>query len=327
MRKFLSPFPSFVLGCLCWVIGLSTACSNDVSSAEEVTVGGIAGSVSDQTTGEPVAAVNVTLSPGGKSTVTGSDGSFSFVDLAPGYYTIDICKERYNPNNRSVNVVAGKSTEAHLTIERIPAIVTANRTELDFGSDYWVTSLSFNIVNNHPINLEWEVSCSNREWIKNILPFKGSLAHGQTGTIIVQIDREKLPEGDNKTMLVLTTTGVGSTEITVKAVGVAKKTATLNTLEPTSIAASSATVNGEIVDSGYPIYSERGFVYSESQMPTVEQTIQRLTVPVTSVREFSSKIVGLTLGKTYYVRAYAVNPVGVAYSSNVVSFSTEEELP
>ena len=129
MRKFLSPFPCFVLGCLCWVIGLSTACSNDVSSAEEVTIGGIAGSVSDQTTGEPVATVNVTLSPGGKSTITSSDGSFSFVDLAPRYYTIDIRKEGYNPNSRMVEVVAGRQSPAHLVIERIPAIVTVNHNE------------------------------------------------------------------------------------------------------------------------------------------------------------------------------------------------------
>ena len=312
-----------------FIIGLLLgSCSSDAAIDEEPTVGSIAGSVSDQTTGEPVATVNVTLTPGGKSTVTGSDGSFSFIDLSPDAYTIDIRKEGYKDNSRSVDVNAGKSTEAHLTIERIPATVTADRTELDFGSDYWVISLSFNIVNNHPKNLEWEVvPSSNCGWIKNILPVKGSLAHGQTGTIIVQIDRESLQDGNNKTVLVLTTTGVGSTEITVKAVGVAKKTAALNTLEPISIAASSATVNGEIVDSGYPIYSERGFVYSELQMPTVEQTIQRLTVPVTSVREFSSKVVGLTLGKTYYVRAYAVNPVGIAYSSNQVSFTTVAVAP
>lgn len=300
------------------------SCSSD--STEEVNTGGIAGSVSDRTTGEPVATVNVTLSPGGKSTVTGNDGSFSFVDLEPDDYTIDIRKEGYKDNSRAVDVVVGQSTEAHLTIERIPAIVTADRTELDFGSDYGVTSLSFNIVNNYYANLEWEI-VSSCGWIKNILPPKGSLSHGQTGTIIVQIDREDLQDGDNKTVLVLTTTGVGSTEITIKAVGVAKKTATLNTLETTAIAASSAMLNGEIVDLGYPTYTERGFVYSELQMPTVEQTIQRLTVPITNDGKFSSKVVGLTLGKTYYVRAYAVNPVGVAYSSNQVSFTTVAVAP
>lgn len=326
MRKSSSPITRFLLSILWLSVSLCAGCSSSDPAIEEEPFGGIAGSVSDQTTGEPVATVNVTLSPGGKSTVTGNDGSFSFVDLKPGAYMIDIRKEGYDPNSRSVDVVAGKSTEAHLTIERVPAIVTADRTELDFGSDYGVTSLSFNIVNNYYTDLEWEIvaSCG---WIKNILPLKGSLAHGQTGTIIVQIDRENLQDGDNKTVLVLTTAGVGGREITVKAVGVAKKTAALNTLEPTSIAASSATVNGEIIDSGYPTYTERGFVYSESQMPTIDQTIQKLTVPITNDSKFSAKVVGLTLGKTYYVRAYAVNPVGIAYSSNQVSFTTVAVAP
>lgn len=271
----------------CCLLGL-WGCSSD--STEEANTGNIAGSVSDQTTGEPVATVSVTLSPGGKSTVTGSDGSFSFVDLEPEDYTIDIRKEGYNPNSSRIRVTAGQQSQAHLLIERIPAIVTADRTELDFGSDCGVMLLSFNIVNNYYANLEWEV-VSSCGWIKNILPPKGSLSHGQTGTIVVQIGREGLQDGDNKTVLVLTTTGVGSTEITVKAVGVAKKIATLNTLETTAIAASSAMVNGEIVDLGYLTYTECGFVYSELQMPMVEQTIQRLTVPITNDGKFSSKVV------------------------------------
>lgn len=51
------------------------ACSKD---SVETLPGRIAGSVSDKTTGEPVATVNVSLSPGGQSTVTGNDGTFSF---------------------------------------------------------------------------------------------------------------------------------------------------------------------------------------------------------------------------------------------------------
>ena len=48
------------------------ACSTDEIS------GSIAGSVSDRTTGDPVSAVSVTIKPGGASTVTGSDGAFTF---------------------------------------------------------------------------------------------------------------------------------------------------------------------------------------------------------------------------------------------------------
>lgn len=108
-------------------------CASDEN--EEVSLGSIAGSVSDRTTGEPVATVNVTLTPGGRSTVTGSDGSFSFTELEPQEYTVSISKENYNPNTSKVQVKTGEPTQAHLLIERIPAAITADRSLLDFGED------------------------------------------------------------------------------------------------------------------------------------------------------------------------------------------------
>lgn len=298
---------------------LCTACADDIQ--EEVTVGRISGVVSDKNTGEPVATVSAVLSPGGNSTVTGSDGSFEFVDLSPGEYTVNINKEGYKSNDKVVTVAANQTTQAHLLIERIPAVITADRTELDFGKDYGVNTLSFNIVNNNYEKLSWEM-VNNCGWITDVSPKSGSLAYGKTGTIIVKIDRDLLADGNNTTVLVLSTEGVGSTEITVKAYGQAKKKAVLNTLEVSSITATTAVLTGEIVDDGYPKYYERGIVYSEQSMPTVEQTLQRLTATMTDDNTYSCQAVGLTLGKTYYVRAYAVNEVGVAYSSNQVSFTT-----
>ena len=298
---------------------LCTACADDIQ--EEVTVGRISGVVSDKNTGEPVATVSAVLSPGGNSTVTGSDGSFEFVDLSPGEYTVNINKEGYKSNDKVVTVAANQTTQAHLLIERIPAVITADRTELDFGKDYGVNTLSFNIVNNNYEKLSWEM-VNNCGWITDVSPKSGSLDYGKTGTIIVKIDRDLLADGNNTTVLVLSTEGVGSTEITVKAYGQAKKKAVLNTLEVSSITATTAVLTGEIVDDGYPKYYERGIVYSEQSMPTVEQTLQRLTATMTDDNTYSCQAVGLTLGKTYYVRAYAVNEVGVAYSSNQVSFTT-----
>ncbi len=298
---------------------LFVACADDIN--EEVTIGKISGVVSDKTTGEPVATVSAVLSPGGNSTVTGSDGSFEFVDLSPGEYTININKEGYKDNSKAVTVTAGQTTQAHLLIERIPAVITADRTELDFGDSYSVNTLSFNIVNNNYEKLSWEM-VNNCGWITDVSPKSGTLAHGKTGTIIVKINRDLLADGENTTVLVLSTEGVGSTEITVKAYGTARVKATLNTLEASSVTASTATLSGEIISGGYPQYHERGIVLGEQPMPTVEQTLQRLTATITNDKTYSCQAVGLTLGKTYYVRAYAVNEVGTAYSSNQVSFTT-----
>lgn len=300
---------------------LSSSC---VESVDEglVSKGGITGSVSDQTTGDPVSTVNVVLSPGGRSTVTGSDGSFEFTELDAGNYMLTIKKEGYNPNTKEVEVVDGRMTQAFLLIERIPSVVTADRNELDFGSSYGVNTLSFNIVNNDYETLEWEI-VNNCGWIESVTPMSGKLAHGKTGTIIVKINRDLLSDGENIAVLVLSTVGRGSTEVTVKATGVTKKTATLNTLDVSNITATTACFNGEIVYEGYPQYTERGFVYSEQAMPTVENTIARLTATITDSHKYACSVYGLELGKTYYVRAYAVNDIGTAYSSNQVSFITQ----
>ena len=299
------------------------SCSSD--STEEVNTGGIAGSVSDQTTGEPVATVNVTLSPGGKSTVTGNDGSFSFVDLEPDDYTIDIRKEGYNPNSSRIRVAAGQRSQAHLLIERIPAIVTADREELDFGENAGVNTLSFGIINSSYEDLSWQIE-HDCKWIKEIRPASGVLKLGKTETIVVIIDRELLSAGNNETVLVVRSTN-GRAEVKIKAVGVERDTPRLNILDATGITSSTATLNGEILAAGIPAYTERGFVYSLNSMPTFDNMLAKLTAPVTEDNTYSYNLRGLTLGETYYVRAYATNSVGTAYSANEINFMTISSQP
>ena len=105
------------------------SCSENV---EELLTGSINGSVSDRTTGEPVPVVNVSLLPGGESTVTGSDGSFSFENLDAGQYVVTLQKDGYEPAKENIVVDLGEPTMAHLLIERIPASLTVDKTLLDF---------------------------------------------------------------------------------------------------------------------------------------------------------------------------------------------------
>ena len=298
-------------------------CSED---APQVPLGTIAGSVADKTTGELIPTVSVKLSPSGKTTVTGSDGMFKFKDMTPDNYTVTATKEGYRSDSNKIAVVAGETSECHILIERIPAVITVNQDTLDFGNNYSTNTLSFNIVNNNYETLNWEM-INNCGWITDVLPAEGTLAHGKTGTIIVKIDRELLSGGENVAVLVLSTSGNGSTEVTVKAVGIAKSKATLNILDVTNVSASKVTLNGEITSKGYPEYTERGFVYAEEEMPTVDKCIHRITVPVTDENKFFAQISDLVLGKTYYARAYAVNERGVAYSSNQISFVTVATPP
>lgn len=74
------------------------------------------GIVSDVSTGNPVANATVTLSPGGRSTVSGSDGQFEFLDLDPGQYTITVQCAGYNTNRKTVNAVSSESVRADIPL-------------------------------------------------------------------------------------------------------------------------------------------------------------------------------------------------------------------
>jgi hypothetical protein len=91
------------------------------------------------------------------------------------------------------------------------------------------------------------------------------------------------------------------------------------TINPVSnITEHTALCGGEVLtDGGMPII-ERGICWSTSHNPT---TSNSHTMDGAGVGAFTSTISGLTAGTTYYVRAYAVNSVGTAYSGEL-SFTT-----
>lgn len=291
------------------------ACSSD--EGDEWSKGSIAGSVSDRTTGEPVATVNVTLSPGGRSTVTGSDGSFSFDELDPQDYTISISKEGYTPTTDKLTVKAGQPTAAHLLIERIPASITADRTLLDFGEE--LTTLSFRIVNTGYSDLAYKVEKGDCSWM-SVDPETDILGYGKTATIVVKIDRQLLASGNNEAMIVVrSTSGGGNVEVKVKAIGEYRAESAVNTLDA-EVSDQSAWLHGEIINEGAPAYTERGFVYSSTNtQPTIanDKVVQYLSW----AGAFNETISGLQEGTTYYARAFAVQEGQYVYG-NTISFTT-----
>lgn len=295
------------------------ACAKDIVE-EQQTTGSIAGSVADKTTGEPVATVNVSISPGGSQTVTGSDGSFSFVSLDPGEYTLSIRKEGYTSNTVNASVKVGASTSVHMTIDRIPASIAADKSLLDFGEN--LTTLSFTIVNSGYTDLAYRVETGGCEWLSTD-PEEDKLGYGKTATIVANIDRSRLPAGDNEANIVVrSTSGNGNVEVKVLAVNNAE--ASVNTLNVTNVTSTIATLNGEITNTGQPAYTERGFIYDTQSTPTVLSCIKKLSSPVTSDKNFFCSIDGLSPVQTYYARAYIVQNGNTIYG-NIVSFTTSQQ--
>lgn len=297
---------------------------------EVIKYGSIAGVVYDESVGEPIPVVKLELTPSGKTAVTGSDGSFSFINIETKDYTIKADKKGYQSGSNDVSVVAGTTTECNLTLKRIPAYVTADKTELNFGDNLSLTTLSFNIVNSSYENLSWHIEYDTlSSFISKVSPDKGTTQYGKTSAIVVNINRDKLNVGLNESnIVVVSDNGDGSSEVRIKATGLAKVKPTLNYTGTTKITASTAVVHGKITFYGIPTYTERGFVYNTEENPTIEDdnNIEKIMTSVTDDSTFSYKLKDLQLGYKYYVRAYAINDIGVAYS-NQESFTTVASLP
>lgn len=96
-------------------------------------------------------------------------------------------------------------------------------------------------------------------------------------------------------------------------------------LPVSNISESSVTFNGRIDNREFTNCDERGFVYSTSHIPTVEDTKIISYSPQNSA-DFSADVTNLIVGTTYYIRAYAINKMGTSYSDEL-SFNYEGQMP
>jgi len=87
-----------------------------------------------------------------------------------------------------------------------------------------------------------------------------------------------------------------------------------------SITQTTASCGGNITSDGGATITERGVCWSSGQTPTIANS---KTSDGTGVGSFTSNITGLTIGATYYVRAYATNSAGTGYGS-AMSFTTQQ---
>ncbi len=96
----------------------------------------------------------------------------------------------------------------------------------------------------------------------------------------------------------------------------------------TGISATGATVEGTIenLGDGATSVSDYGHCWSNiTSTPTIDNPNKTSFGEKSSTGMYSSTLVGLSANTTYFVRAYAINPAGTAYSSST-SFSTPSNI-
>ncbi|OYU95653.1 MAG: hypothetical protein CFE21_10970 [Bacteroidetes bacterium B1(2017)] len=108
-----------------------------------------------------------------------------------------------------------------------------------------------------------------------------------------------------------TSYGADSTFTTSAAPTIAPSVITAKTL---SIGITSATMGGNVSDTGTAAVTERGIVYAVTANPTTSSSTK---VQIgTGLGAYSQAITGLTGSTTYHVRAYAINSVGTSYGAD-----------
>lgn len=97
---------------------------------------------------------------------------------------------------------------------------------------------------------------------------------------------------------------------------------TLSKVDSNQVTNNSAKFNGVLVYTGGENVTEQGFVFGTNQNPTISDT--RIDAGnFTEGSLFSGAATGLTPDRTYFLRAFAINSLGITYSSQV-SFKTKK---
>lgn len=210
--KTFKAFTLFLLLPLLLAAGGLFSCTED----EPNVFGNVHGYVSDEATGEPMRTASVTINPGGKKTVTGSDGRFEYTNLESGQYTLQIAKEGYQTNVGSVTIVPGQTAQCDILLRPGDGYLKVNKTEINMG--YNNTLAAIEISNTGKIDLQWVIK-KDCAWIVDIEPATGTTAAGKKSAVTIKIDRSKLEKGKTSSYSFIITSNAGAADVTIMASG------------------------------------------------------------------------------------------------------------
>ena len=296
---------------------LFTACSPDPVD----TTGSISGTIRDELSNEALQGASVTLSPSGRSAVTGADGRYQFSDVEMGDYNVSVSKANYVSTSKPATVQVRQNTELDFLLHRAGSALRVSPLHLDFGEND--TQLNLNIENNGQATMTWQIT-ENTPWI-SCSPTTGTVLAGKMGSVAVTVDRSGLSKGTYTNTLVVTSNDGGSEtvrfNVTVGSVGGGLPQVSIISVE--GITDIAATFNGTLPSVGSSRVTAHGFCWSTQQNASLEQGNHIDLGRTSEPKElFSYGVSNLTANTTYYVRAFATNAEGTVYSSREERFTT-----
>jgi len=201
-------------------------------------------------------------------------------------------------------------------------IVTGGKTIiLTLTNDTWVAvGATFNAQRQNIINGIDSAQAEGTGWDAVVKALQGVAGVVRTSNTVVTITLD--PQASyNITSTETITTTIPSTALTGAVAIVASPTFAITATSASNapvvvngvaslITKNSVIVTGEVTDIGGSAIIERGFVLSTSPTPTINGTKY---VVGGGLGQFSLQITKLKAGKTYYIRVFASNSLGVSY--------------
>lgn len=286
------------------------ACAKDIVDLD----GDISGTVKDYSSGHFIENCKVTLSPGGKSTLTGEDGVYGFSDIEPGEYTVSFYKAGYNDESTSITVIAGQVSTAS-TLLKAKSAFALSETVLDFGD--LESGKLFYAFNNSDQDCSFSIS-GIPGWL-HLSKEKGTVRAESSEAISADISRESEGFGEFSQVLNVSYSGKvsGSVALIVKFSNVQKSAPKVSIADDAkNIGKDSFDITGAILATGGSQITSYGHCWSTSSAPTTNDSKTNLGA-TSATEQFTSQITGLSPFTTYYVRAYATNSEGTSYSNQI----------
>ena len=270
--------------------------------------GDLSGTIKDSKTSNTIEGATVSITPGNLSTITLTDGKFSFKRLDPNNYKIEVKKDRYLTTAKSISVVAGENVFGDIQIDQKKASLDISPIAIDFTGVE--ASKVIYLKNGDGAGSISYTAKPNENWI-SMTPTSGTVTNNQTITITITVDRKGLAYG-NYTGSIVFNADNNSIIYNVSMQNPNPNSPSVTTNDPVNITQTSAEIIGNLTNIGGGSVIQRGHCWSESPNPTI--TDNRTSLGAGLVGNFSSSITGLIQGKTYFVRAFATNNAGTGYS-------------
>lgn len=285
-------------------------------------VGSIVGCVKDYNDARLISNCQVSLSPGGKTFTTSTDGKYEFNGLTPGEYSLSFSKSGYTEDSKSVTVKAGEATTADCLL-KAKSSFSLSETSYDFGD--LEDNKTFYCYNNSSSDCSYSIS-NIPDWL-SFSKTEGTVRYDSNDSFTVTVDRTKVGEGAYTQTVNVAFSGKSSGTATLK-LSMRKVVITTPTVNTGSSAANitqnSFNISGTIIATGGAQIIEYGHCWSTSPSPTVND--KRTNLGITSdLGSYVSNVTGLIVNTTYYVRAYAKNSQGISYSDQITVTTQDVE--